>query len=105
MPVHGATLSLIQDLDAHGIGGVVWDCGAALAALLDRCPALVQGRQVLDLGCGGSAIGGIAASHCGAEAVTLTDISEVAPRTACAAWRGLSLKRCESVVAGACRCR
>ena len=34
----------------------VWDAGVAVARLLDNCPALVRGRTVIDLGCGGSAV-------------------------------------------------
>ena len=46
LPAHGTHLSLAQRLEEGGIGGVVWDCGAAMARVIDRCPALVQGRQV-----------------------------------------------------------
>ena len=71
------SLTLRQDLEALGIAGVVWDCGVAVASLLDQRPALVRGRQVLDLGCGGSAIAGLAAAACGARTVTLTDLPPV----------------------------
>ena len=32
LPHHGRDLCFVQRLDEHGIGGIVWDCGAAAAA-------------------------------------------------------------------------
>ena len=47
----GGVLRVAQDLQV-GLGGVVWDCGIALAQFIDTHPELVRGRRVLELGCG-----------------------------------------------------
>ena len=52
----GVSLTLAQDLDL-GLGGVVWDCGVALAELLDAHPELVRGKRVLELGSGTGVVG------------------------------------------------
>ena len=79
LPLHRRSLSLAQKLDEHGISGVVWDCGRATAALLDACPSLVAQRRVIDIGCGGCGVAGLAAAVCGAASCVLTDFEDLRP--------------------------
>ena len=53
-------------------GAAVWNAGAALADYLAANPAAVDGKLVLELGCG-TGLCGLVASRLGAKAVLLTD--------------------------------
>jgi hypothetical protein len=46
---------------ANGAGDVVWASGFALSRLIAHCPSIVNGRNVLELGCG---LGVVAAAAC-----------------------------------------
>lgn len=109
--VHG----LVHGLVAHGVDALVplweateaevgregldppfwavpWAGGLALAWHLEREPALVEGRRVLDFACGGGLVG-LVAARLGAASVTLAEIDPFA-RAACrlnAALNGLSV--------------
>jgi predicted nicotinamide N-methyase len=50
-----------------------WPAGCALARFLLDDPALVQGRRVLDIGCGGG-VTALAAAHAGADEVVANDV-------------------------------
>lgn len=56
---------------------VAWPGGRALAHHVRTAPAVVRGRRVLEIGCGG-AIAAIAAAQCGAAEVTAVDIDPLA---------------------------
>ena len=51
----------------------------ATAALLDACPSLVAQRRVIDIGCGGCGVAGLAAAVCGAASCILTDFEDLRP--------------------------
>ena len=44
-------------------GLLLWDAAPALAAVLEANPSLLQGKSVLELGCGGTALCSLIASH------------------------------------------
>jgi predicted nicotinamide N-methyase len=60
----------------EGTGLTTWDGGIVLAKYLERAPALVRGRRVLELGAGTGAVG-LAAAALGATSVLLTDLPYV----------------------------
>ena len=59
----------------YGAGDIVWPSAIALARLVTHCPSFVQGRTVVELGCG-LGLAGQAAAMAGAARVVLTDADE-----------------------------
>ncbi|GAB9474291.1 Fructokinase [Globisporangium polare] len=67
------TMVIQQNLSAHGIAGVVWNC---------RQPHLLAKKRVLELGAGTGAVGlALALSSRGLASLVLTDLESVVPLT------------------------
>lgn len=78
MRTRAGTLTLKPSTDGIGPGGVIWECGALLAALLSTDHGLaerIRRKRILELGAA-TGIAGLSAAACGAN-VTLTDTHEV----------------------------
>jgi Lysine methyltransferase len=56
-----------------GRGDVVWPAGFALSRLIAHCPSLVEGRNVLELGCGLGAASAAACKYAKPNHVALSD--------------------------------
>ena len=70
----------------HGVGGVLWQAAVVLAqhvATVEVPRMLTEARgrslppNVIELGCGSAALGGLAAAACGGFTATVTDLPEV----------------------------
>ncbi|CAE8635817.1 unnamed protein product [Polarella glacialis] len=71
-------MSLRISMDACGTGATLWSCGLLLAECLWQGLVQVDGKGVLELGCGCAAVPSIVAAHQGASRVTATDfVAEV----------------------------
>ncbi|KAH7824163.1 putative protein N-lysine methyltransferase METTL21A [Monocercomonoides exilis] len=68
-------LSIKEDFESELIGTVLWPSSYLLVSLLEDDSESIQGKRVIELGCG-CGIGGIAASKLGASDVVCTDASE-----------------------------
>lgn len=69
-----------MDVEARGTGALVWPPGSALATALASAslssrfaPSALAGLRAVELGCGCSALPGVALALSGVDAVTLTD--------------------------------
>ena len=74
----GKVFNVVQKLNV-GLGAVVWDCGLILAKIIEHYLAFdkyLNGKTVIDLGCG-TGFCGILAQIYGAKKVVLTDIEEI----------------------------
>lgn len=72
-PRTGLTAAVRQDTgEADGLGGEAWAGALALCRHVDRAPALVRGRRVLEFGAGTGLVGLFCASA-GAASVLVTD--------------------------------
>lgn len=63
-----------------GTGGTLWDASYILCQFLERCPNIVQGKKVLELG-SGLGLGAIGAKVLGASEVIASDVAQVVSTT------------------------
>lgn len=70
----GVAADAVVVRDAYEGGATVWECTNDLLRLLQRAPATVAGRSVLDLGCGVGLLGSYAL-RLGAAAATFQDLN------------------------------